>query len=304
MHLRRYSRPLNLLLVTSVSIFIAEALVMAVISYLPDMPYHVRSLLDAFLTMSILFPILYFSLFRPMLKYINAQDESAQALYMSKSELEKTVEGLRSSQEMLRASEEQYRLLFEDNPNPMCFYDPQTLRFLDVNNAIMKGYGYTREEFLSMTIMDIRPPEDVPLLKDFLEKVKAPIRVSGIWRHRKKDGTFIHADVTSHVTTWNNRPARFVLAVDVTERVKAEEELKKLNSELQASLAKVKLLRGLLPICASCKKIRDDTGYWNQVETYVADHSEAEFSHGICPECAARLYPGFYKKTDANNGKA
>lgn len=298
MHLRRYSRPLNLLLITSASIFIAEALVMAVIRYLPDMPYYAQAFLDAFLTMFILLPILYFSLFRPMLKYINAQYETGEALYRSKSELEKTVEGLRSSQEMLRASEEQYRLLFEDNPNPMCFYDPQTLRFLDVNHAIIKSYGYSREEFLSMTIKEIRPPEDIPALMDFFSKVSTPIRISGVWRHRKKDGTLIYADVTSHITTWNNRPARFVLAVDVTERVKADESLKKLNSELQASLDKVKMLRGLLPICAACKKIRDDKGYWNQVETYVAAHSEAEFSHGICPECAARLYPGFYKKTD------
>jgi hypothetical protein len=61
--------------------------------------------------------------------------------------------------------------------------------------------------------------------------------------------------------------------------------------DLQATVAQVKVLRGLLPICASCKKVRDDQGYWQQIEAYVADHSEAAFSHGICPECAARLYP-------------
>ncbi|MCG2752321.1 MAG: hypothetical protein L6301_10780 [Desulfobacteraceae bacterium] len=67
---------------------------------------------------------------------------------------------------------------------------------------------------------------------------------------------------------------------------------------LNEALTKVKLLGGLLPICASCKKIRDDKGYWNQIESYIKDHSEAEFSHGICPECAEKLYPEFspYKK--------
>ncbi len=71
-------------------------------------------------------------------------------------------------------------------------------------------------------------------------------------------------------------------------------ELRRLNAELQAALAKVKLLSGLLPICANCKKIRDDEGYWHQVEVYVQNHSEAEFTHGLCPECAKKLYPDFF----------
>ncbi len=72
-------------------------------------------------------------------------------------------------------------------------------------------------------------------------------------------------------------------------------ELQARNAELEEALAKVKLLSGLLPICASCKKIRDDDGYWQQVEVYIKEHSEAEFSHGICPDCMQRLYPEFYE---------
>ncbi|MBF0527888.1 MAG: response regulator [Deltaproteobacteria bacterium] len=72
-------------------------------------------------------------------------------------------------------------------------------------------------------------------------------------------------------------------------------ELRRLNAELEKALANVKLLSGLLPICASCKKIRDDQGYWTQIEQYIQDHSQAEFSHSICPECAMKLYPEFYK---------
>jgi CheY-like chemotaxis protein len=70
------------------------------------------------------------------------------------------------------------------------------------------------------------------------------------------------------------------------------------NAELQEALAKVKLLSGLLPICANCKKIRDDEGFWEQVEVYVRDHTEAEFSHSICPDCAQELYPELYEKLD------
>jgi hypothetical protein len=72
-----------------------------------------------------------------------------------------------------------------------------------------------------------------------------------------------------------------------------EGEREKLIRELQDSLVKIKTLRGLLPICASCKKIRDDKGYWNQIEAYIRDHSEAEFSHSICPVCMKKLYPDF-----------
>jgi hypothetical protein len=75
------------------------------------------------------------------------------------------------------------------------------------------------------------------------------------------------------------------------ERKQAEAEREKLIHELQEAMAKVKTLSGMLPICASCKKIRDDQRYWNQIEAYIRDHSEAEFSHGICPECMKKLYP-------------
>jgi CheY-like chemotaxis protein len=71
-------------------------------------------------------------------------------------------------------------------------------------------------------------------------------------------------------------------------------ELRRLNAELQDTLAKIKTLSGLLPLCSSCKKIRDDDGYWHQVEVYIRDHSEAEFSHGLCPECAKKLYPEIF----------
>lgn len=77
------------------------------------------------------------------------------------------------------------------------------------------------------------------------------------------------------------------------ERRQADAQRKELIAELQDAVNSVKILRGLLPICASCKKIRDDKGYWNELETFISDHSEADFSHGICPDCARRLYPGW-----------
>ncbi|MBN2704409.1 MAG: hypothetical protein JXR23_09390 [Pontiellaceae bacterium] len=74
---------------------------------------------------------------------------------------------------------------------------------------------------------------------------------------------------------------------------RSREELEKLNQQLAATLTEVKELSGLLPICSSCKKIRDDKGYWNHLEAYISKHSKANFSHGICPDCAQRLYPDY-----------
>lgn len=71
-----------------------------------------------------------------------------------------------------------------------------------------------------------------------------------------------------------------------------ERQREQLIGDLELALAKIKTLRGLLPICSSCKSIRDDKGCWNQLETYIGDHSEAEFSHGVCPQCLEKLYPG------------
>jgi len=84
------------------------------------------------------------------------------------------------------------------------------------------------------------------------------------------------------------------LTREVAERKRAQQEREEVIRQLQEALAQVKKLSGLLPICASCKKIRDDHGYWQQVEEYIRDHSEAQFSHGICPDCARKLYPQFY----------
>jgi len=85
---------------------------------------------------------------------------------------------------------------------------------------------------------------------------------------------------------------------DISERIKAETAKAELIDNLQEALDQVNVLSGMLPICASCKKIRDDRGYWNQIENYIRDHSQAEFSHGICPDCAKKLYPEFYEKVE------
>jgi diguanylate cyclase (GGDEF)-like protein/PAS domain S-box-containing protein len=122
-----------------------------------------------------------------------------------------------------RASEE-YRLLFEANPLPMWIYDAQTWRFLRVNDAAVKHYGYSQLEFSEMKLQDIRPPEDATELHDTLSRDNRSL-FSGPWRHLKKDGTTIQVDIASHWIDFAGSRARFVMAHDVTERQRLHEQL-------------------------------------------------------------------------------
>ncbi|WDT81601.1 MAG: PAS domain S-box protein [Candidatus Manganitrophus sp.] len=131
-------------------------------------------------------------------------------------------------EQKLQESEAQYRLLFETNPQPMWVYEIESMAFLEVNEAAVRHYGYSREEFLSMTIKEIRPPEDIPKLAqknaDALKEVALGLRSAGVWRHRKKDGTIIDVEVIRSPISFKGRKALLILASDVTERRRAEEE--------------------------------------------------------------------------------
>jgi len=129
-------------------------------------------------------------------------------------------------------SKERYRLLFEINPHPMWIYDLDTLRFLEVNHSAIIHYGYSREEFLLMTIKDIRPPEDISRLMENINNVTDGIDIAGVWRHIKKNGERIFVEITSHTIDWMGRKAEMVLSYDVTERKKAQEEKEKLQAQL------------------------------------------------------------------------
>lgn len=138
------------------------------------------------------------------------------------------------AQEQLRNSETRYRLLFDNNPLPVWVYDLETLAFLAVNDAAVRHYGYSREEFLQLTLKDIRPPEDIPLLLENLSLPEAGLHLSKIWwRHRKKDGTIIHVEITCHSFVFEGRPAEIVLADDVTDRKRTEDALRDAHDDLE-----------------------------------------------------------------------
>ena len=130
------------------------------------------------------------------------------------------------AEEALRQSEERYRLLFERNPQPMWVFDLETLAFLEVNEAAIKHYGYSREEFLAMTITDIRPTVDVPPLIGGMSEEPTEHSEAGIWKHTRKDGSIIDVEITGHALTFYGRRARIVLSYDVTERISLEEQFR------------------------------------------------------------------------------
>ncbi|MBX7255397.1 MAG: PAS domain S-box protein [Candidatus Hydrogenedentes bacterium] len=168
-----------------------------------------------------------------------------------------------------------------------------------VNPAAATMFGYAPGEMTNRSIEGLIDPSYRADYKDYLISyldndqrniVQQDIEVLGL---RKNGSTFPMEINVNEVPS--GRGILFIALVrDVTERSRVEQERVKLIGELKEALAQVKTLRGLIPICASCKKIRDDQGYWEQIEVYIHNHSDAEFSHGFCPECLGRLYPDLF----------
>ncbi len=144
------------------------------------------------------------------------------------------VDALDKNEATVRESEERYRELFMANPHPMWVYDLDSLAFLAVNDAAIVRYGYSHEEFLAMTIKDIRPAEDVPRLLENLAQVGSGVDEAGVWRHVKKDGSVIEVEITSHTLRYGGRSAEMVLAHDVTERRRAEAALRESEQRFRA----------------------------------------------------------------------
>src|SRR5712692_3305450 len=143
------------------------------------------------------------------------------------------------AEEALRRSEQRYHLLFDSNPHPVWVYDLKTLAILDVNHSAVRNYGYSREEFLSLTIKDIRPPEDVPALLESAATAPPDTESNSVWKHRKKDGSLIDVEITSHPLIYGGGDARLVVATDITTRKRAEEETKRQKELLQLILESI-----------------------------------------------------------------
>jgi PAS domain S-box-containing protein len=142
----------------------------------------------------------------------------------------------KEAEELVRGSEERYRALFESNPSPMWVYDLETLSFLAVNAAAIRHYGYSQDEFLAMTIKDIRPREDIPALMNDLSQETDGLDNLTQWRHCKKNGALIDVEITSHDLIWLGRRARLVLINDITGRKQAEKHLAQMEGRYRGLL--------------------------------------------------------------------
>lgn len=173
-----------------------------------------------------------------------------------------------------------------------CLLEDGTYRY--VNVAFSSHFDRSPGEVIGRRIYDIFSPEEAEKRMAMVRKAFATgetivfdVRVP---MARESDRFFITSvkpirDALGRVT------AVVCISKDITDRKRAEGDRENLINDLKAALSHVRTLSGLLPICASCKKIRDDHGYWTQIESYIRDHSQAEFTHGVCPECATNLYP-------------
>ena len=206
--------------------------------------------------------------------------------------LKRRIAQQRQAEEALRESEQRYRSLFDRIPIGLYQTTPQG-QIIDANPALVEMLGY---------------PERMSLLAsnatDTYKNSEARTRWQSIMGRegvvlnyqkelRRYDGAIIWVNENTRTVRDKEGHVLFYEGSfqDITERKQIEEEREKMIGDLKEALSKVKTLSGFIPICASCKKIRDDKGYWEQVEVYIRDHSEAEFSHGICPECMKKLYP-------------
>lgn len=170
--------------------------------------------------------------------------------------------------------------------------------FLYINHMSKEIFGLEPKDIVGMPAFDFIHPDDQKKTQSWFKGcvVKKILKASFENRQINKiNGNIFnllwtinfHYDKTDQLTGINS------IAHNITERKQMEEALISEKNNLQKALLEIKELNGMLPICSSCKKIRDDKGYWNQIESYIRDHSTVEFSHSICPDCTKKLYPDF-----------
>lgn len=189
--------------------------------------------------------------------------------------------------------EEKFTKAFRSSPYAISLTRLSDGRILEINDGFLNMSGYQHDEVIGNTVLDLNLWENDEDRAAFVDELSRHNLVrEAECRFKKKTGESLIGLVSAEVILIDESPWALSTIIDVTSRKNAEREREELIGELKNALSEVKKLTGMLPICSFCKKIRDDKGYWNQIEAYIADHSDAEFSHGICKECAEKHYPG------------
>jgi PAS domain S-box-containing protein len=224
-------------------------------------------------------------------------EERTAALKEINAQLQKDIAERKNAERAVMESEKRYRMLFESAGEAIFILEGEGKkagRIVAANRSAAEMHGYSVEELLSLRISDLDAPEAAQKVRSRIRRILKGEWIKAEINHLKKDGTMFPVEINAGLLELGNH--KYVLAFDrdITKRKLAEQEREKLIVKLQDALEKIKTLRGLLPMCAWCKKIRDDKGYWNKVEDYLREHSDATFTHGICPECLKKVSPETY----------
>jgi PAS domain S-box-containing protein len=195
----------------------------------------------------------------------------------------------KQAEEALRESEEKYSNLFHFSNDGIFLHDLEG-NILDINQKALDQLGYAKSEMLSFKIPDFHPPEALEKSKWAFETIIREGFVSFETDFKKKTGEVFPAEVSSSLFEIGDKKVIQGIVRDITERKLSEKEREKFIKELQEALKEIKTLRGILPLCSYCKKIRDDKGYWEQVDVYIYKHLQADISHSLCPDCAKEHY--------------
>ncbi len=221
--------------------------------------------------------------------------------------------------------------LFKNHGTVMLIIDPETGSIIDANNSAYLYYGYSSLTDMKIQQINTLTEEQV---KEEMQKAKQERRNFFNFRHRLANGSIRDVEVYSYPIKFHGEPLLFSIIFDVTEKIalekefrkrqelkiillslivlltsalilvllfyikrkkKYEQELLEKNRSLEKAREEIKILSGIIPICSHCKKIRDDKGYWNQLEKYISEHSEAMFSHSLCPDCVEKYYKDYIK---------
>jgi PAS domain S-box-containing protein len=185
-----------------------------------------------------------------------------------------------------------FETIYNASPDGAIIIRVSDRQFVDCNEGFLHQSGYSKEEILGRNALEMELWEDrerITQLMNILNTTGSCDNFEATFR--RKDGTLMTGLTTVRSVTLHDAPHIISVTRDINDRKKAEAEREALIAELRKALDQIKTLKGIVPICANCKKIRDDKGFWEGVEAYVARHTEAKFTHGICPECREKLYP-------------
>jgi len=200
------------------------------------------------------------------------------------------IERMRAEQ-ILRAREERYRILFDRASDGIVILSLSNNLF-SVNESFARMHGYTTKEMQNLTLKDLDTPETHRLVPEKMQRILAGESMTFEVEHYHKDGHIIPLEVSSSLISTDGEPLIQAFHRDITERNRQRNLITEHNAlltqrkaELEEMLGRIKRLEGFISICMQCKKIRAEDDDWHQLERYIGEHSDAVFSHGLCPEC-------------------